>query len=111
MKKPTFILFFLVLLFTDKIFSQPYLDVVSFNCQTFASSYKENSRWKNKTDDYFLNFFLPKQFKNGNVLLVRLNGEMINSVITPDSSYTSKLYNVSLPLGFQILSKNKKWKT
>ena len=111
MKKSTYILFFLLLLLTDKIFSQPYLDVISFNCQTFSSSYKDTSKWKNKTDDYFLNFFLPKEFKNGNVLLVRLNGEMLNSTIVPDSSYTSKLYNVSLPLGFQFLSENKKWKT
>jgi len=36
---------------------------------------------------------------------------MISSTITPDSSYTSKLYSVSLPFGFQFVSKNKKWKT
>ncbi len=111
MKKITPFLFFLLILLTNKTFSQPYVDIVSFNCQTFSSVYKDNTNQKNKTDDYFLNFFLPKEFKNGNTLLIRLNSEMISSTITPDSSYTSKLYNVSLPLGFQFLSKNKKWKT
>lgn len=111
MKKNIPFLCFLLVLLTNKTFSQPYVDIVSFNCQTFSSTYKDNAKWKNKTDDYFLNFFLPKEFKNGNTLLIRLNSEMISSTFTPDSSYTSKLYNVSMPLGFQFLSKNKKWKT
>lgn len=111
MKKISPFLFFLLILLANKTFSQPYVDIVSFNCQSFSSIYKDNTNWKNKTDDYFLNFFLPKEFKNGNTLLIRLNSEMISSTITPDSSYTSKLYNVSMPLGWQFLSKNKKWKT
>jgi outer membrane receptor protein involved in Fe transport len=111
MKKITPFLCFMLVLLTNKTFSQPYVDIVSFNCQTFSSTYRDKTKWKNKTDDYFLNFFLPKEFKNGNTLLIRLNSEMISSTFTPDSSYTSKLYNVSMPLGFQFLSKNKKWKT
>lgn len=111
MKKTATFLFFLLTLLAFESFSQPYVDIVSFNCQTFSSTYKDNTKWKNKTDDYFFNFFLPKEFKNGNLFLVRLNSEMISSTIASDSSYTSKLYNVSLPLGFQFLSKNKKWKT
>lgn len=111
MKKYTFILFLLFGLFLNDSFSQPYVDILSFNCQTFSSAYQNNKALKNKTDDYFLNFFLPKEFKNGNTLMVRLNSEMLCSTISPDSSYTSKLFNVSLPLGFQFLSKNKKWKT
>ena len=111
MKKSTAILFFLFVLFANKTFSQPYVDIISFNCQTFSSTYKGNNKKENKTDDYFFNFFLPKQFKNGNTLLIRLNSEMMSSLITPDSSYTSKLYNISMPAGFQFLSKNEKWKT
>jgi len=111
MKKFTIVLFFLLALFANRSFAQPYVDVLSFNCQTFSSTYNDNTQWKNKTDDYFLNFFLPKKFKNGNVLLMRFSSEMLNSTITPDSSYTSKVYNFCLPLGFQFLSKNKKWKT
>lgn len=94
-----------------KLFAQPFADVVSFNYQTFSSAYKDSTKWKNKTDNYSLNFFLPKEFKNGNTLLIRLNSEMVNSTITPDSSYTSKVYAISLPVGFQFVSKNKKWKT
>ncbi len=111
MKKYRTILFLLLVLVANESFSQPYVDIVSFNCQTFSSTYKDNAKWKNKTDDYFLNFFLPKEFKNGNALLIRLNSEMMSSTITPDSSYTSKLYAVSLSIGFQFLSNSKKWKT
>lgn len=111
MKKYNFIFPIFFFLFVNKSFSQPFVDIVSFNCQTFSSTYKGNTDKKNKTDDYFLNFFLPKQFKNGNTLMIRLNSEMLSSTIIPDSSYTSKLYAVSLPAGIQLLSKNKKWKT
>ncbi len=104
-------LFILITFFASKIFSQPFVDVANFNYQTFSSTYKDSVKWRNKTDNYFLNFFLPKEFKNGNTLLVRLNSEMISSTITPDFSYTSKLYSISLPLGFQFVSTNKKWKT
>lgn len=105
-------LFFVILIFsTAKLLAQPYVDVLSFNCQTFSSPYKNNTAAKNKTDDYFLNLFLPKEFKNGNTLLVRLNSELISSTNTPDSAYTSKLYNVAMPLGFQFVSESKKWKT
>lgn len=91
--------------------AQPFADILSFNCQTFSSTYKDNTSRSNKTDDYFLNFFLPKEFKNGNTLLIRLNSELISSTLTPDSSYSSKLYSVSMPLGMQFVWKNKKWKT
>lgn len=111
MKKNSCILFILIALLSDTAFAQPFADVLSFNYQTFSSTYKDSTRWKNKTDNYFLNFFLPKEFKNGNTLLIRLNSEMISSAITSDSSYISNLYSVSLPFGFQFVSKNKKWKT
>lgn len=93
-------------------FAQPFADVLSANYQTFSSTYIDSAAGqKNKTDDYFLNFFLPKVFKNGNTLLIRLAGETINSTIYPDSSYSSRLSSVSLPLGFKFVSKNKKWET
>jgi len=111
MKKNSRKLFILAVLLSGKITAQPFADVLSFNYQTFSSTYKDNIKRKNKTDNYFLNFFLPKEFKNGNIFLIRLNNEMISSTITPDSSYTSKLYGISLPLGFQFVSENKKWKT
>jgi hypothetical protein len=99
-------------LLTFNSFSQPFADILSANCQTFTSSYSDSAiGQKNKTDDYFLNFFLPKVFKNGNTLLVRLNGETMNSTISSDSSYSRQLSAVSLPVGFKLVSKNKKWET
>lgn len=109
--KKLLVVLLLIIIVANKLFSQPFVDVVGFNYQTFSSTYKSNTAIKNKTDDYFLNLFVPKEFKNGNTLLIRLNSELLSSTITPDSSYTSKLYSVSLPLGMQFISKTKKWKT
>ena len=91
--------------------AQPFADILNFNYQTFSSDYKDSTQWKNKTDDYFLNLFLPKNFKNGNTLLIRLNSEMMNSTISPDSSYSNRLSSISMPLGMKFVSKNKKWET
>ncbi|MGZ4117788.1 MAG: hypothetical protein ACXVPY_09915 [Bacteroidia bacterium] len=110
MKKLQLVILFFIF-FSAKIIAQPFADILSFNSQTFSSSYKDNVHERNKTDDYFLNVFLPKEFKNGNTLLIRLNTEMLNATISPDSSYSSKLSSVSLPLGMKFVSKNKKWET
>lgn len=111
MKKyyPLLILFFVFV--TGKSFSQPFADVVSINYQTFSSIYQDSLKQKNKTDNYAFGFFLPKVFSNGNTLLIRLSGETINSTISPDSSYSSRLSSISLPLGFKFVSGNKKWET
>ncbi len=109
--KKHLIYFLFFSLFASASVAQPFADILNFNCQTFSSNYKNAPALKNKTDDYFLNFFIPKEFKNGNTLLLRLNSELVSSTLTPDSSYSSKLYSVSLPLGMQLVWKNKKWKT
>lgn len=36
---------------------------------------------------------------------------MINSAISPDSSYSSRLSGISLPVGMKLVTKNKKWET
>ncbi len=117
-----------------KTHAQPFVDVVNFSFQTFNADYLIDNnhyhytalppKWRNHTDNFFLNLFLPKEFKNGNTLLIRVNSEMINSTIDvpaynspvlpssyPAYSYTKQLQAVSMPLGFQFVSKNKKWKT
>ncbi|MCE3279157.1 MAG: hypothetical protein K0S44_1348 [Bacteroidetes bacterium] len=100
-----------IILSSVSSFSQPFADVLSANYQTFGSTHDSVPGQKNRTDDYFLNFFLPKVFKNGNTLLIRLNGETINSTIYPDSAYSYRLSSIALPVGFKFLSKNKKWET
>ena len=99
------------ILLSSKLVAQPFADILSFNCQTYSSTYKDSSHWKNRTDDYFLNFFLPKILKNGNTILIRLNTETMNATISPDSSYSSRLSGISMPLGMKFVSKNKKWET
>jgi hypothetical protein len=111
MKKQLLALLLLFVICSSKLVAQPFADILSFNYQTFSSTYKDSVHWKNKTDNYFLNFFLPKEFKNGHTLLVRLNTELLNSTITPDSSYSSQLASVSLPIGMKLVTKNKKWET
>jgi hypothetical protein len=96
-------------LLSNCITAQPFADIGTFNYQTFSSPYTDVDSKKNKTDDYVLNFFVPKEFKNGNVLLIRLNSEYIYSSIIPSSGYA--IASVSLPVGFQVVTKNKKWKT
>lgn len=88
--------------------AQPYTDIVNFNYQHFASDFKENTAVKNLTDDYNFNLFFPKEFKNGNVFLLRFNSEIIKSSIENNSS---SLSSFALPVGFQLVSKDKKWKT
>lgn len=103
------LLFFILILTTAKVFSQPYVDIMSFNYQNFSSQYTDSAQSKNKTGDYFVNLFIPKQYKNENVLLMGFNYEMLNSSIVSDSSYSSKLYYLTLPLGFRFTAKSKKW--
>lgn len=95
----------------SKAVSQPFVDIVNFNLQTFSANYADSSQWKNKTDNYFLNLFLPKNFKNGHTLLVRLNTEHLSSTISSDSAYSSQLSSISMPVGMKFLWKNKKWET
>jgi hypothetical protein len=107
--KMKFLVFFVVVCI--KLSAQPFADILNFNYQTFSANYQDSTHWKNKTDNYFLNLFLPKNFKNGNTLLIRLNSELINSTISPDSAYSNRLSSVSMPIGMKLVSKNKKWET
>jgi hypothetical protein len=91
-------------------FAQPHTDIASFTYQYFASNYKSDTSLKNQTNQYTLNVFLPKEFKNGNVFLLRINTEVLHSTVSNlDESAT--LSSVSLPIGMQFASKSKKWKT
>lgn len=112
MKRNLLCIFVLVSLFAGKLAAQPFADIISANYQMYSATYTDSAKGqKNYTDDAFFNFFLPKVFKNGNTLLVRLNGESMNATISPDSAYSYRLSSVSLPLGFKFVTKNKKWET
>jgi hypothetical protein len=101
----------LIILFSSLVFSQPYTDLVSFNYQQFSARYKENNSLQNQTENYNFNVLIPIEYKNGNAFLFRLNSEMLNSSVTNIDSLASKLTSVAIPVGFQLVSKNKKWKT
>ncbi len=88
-------------------FAQPFVDPANANSQIFNTTYKDSLHSKSKTIDDNLSIFFPKKFKNENVLLLRLSGELLESSI--EKSYYD-LYAFSIPFGFQFTSKNKKWK-
>ena len=92
-------------------FAQPYTDLASFTYQHFSSHYKSNPDLKNQTDNYILNLFYPKQFKNDNVFLVRINAELLHSSIDLEGSKSANVSSVAMPIGFQWVSESKKWKT
>ena len=92
-------------------FSQPFTDIINASAQSFSTHYRDSLKSKNYTNNYFLNVLFPKELKNGNVLLIRINAEWLNSYyINSSVSRTSDLYAVSVPMGMQFLSPNKKWK-
>ena len=92
-------------------FAQPYTDIASFTYQHFSSHYVDNPALKNQTDNYLLNLFYPKQFKNGNLFLLKVNAELLHSSINLEGNNTSNVSSVAMPIGFQWVSKSKKWKT
>lgn len=98
-------------LFTTIGFAQPYTDIASFTYQHFSSHYKNNPDLKNQTDNYLLNVLYPKQFKNGNVFLLRINAELLHSSVNLEGNNSSNVSSIAMPIGFQWVSKSKKWKT
>ncbi len=90
--------------------AQPFTEIVNLNYQYFASNYKDNSAFKNNTENYNLNLFYPKEYKSGNVLLIRLNTERIHSE-NLSANLSSNVTSFAFPVGFQLLSKNKKLKS
>jgi hypothetical protein len=110
MKKYFFVL--LISSFSISVFSQPFVDVLNLNMQYFGSTYKDSLRSSNLTQDNNLSAFIPIQFKNGNTFLLRSNGEyIISSISNKIGSSSTSLYALSMPIGFQFVSKNKKWKS
>ena len=97
-------------LFTTIGFAQPYTDIASFTYQHFSSNYKNSPDLKNQTDNYMLNLLYPKQFKNGNIFLLRINAELLQSSLN-DRNNCADISSIAMPIGFQWASKSKKWKT
>jgi hypothetical protein len=98
-----------IIFFFFKGNSQPFIDIANFNYQNFSAASKNNTSIKSTTDIYSLNLLFPKELKNGNALLFRMNGESIQSSI--NSLNTSKVSSLSIALGYQWYSENKKWKS
>jgi hypothetical protein len=104
----TFVVLFLL---SARLFAQPNIDLISFNAQYFSSDYSDSTKNKFLSQDYFLSIFLPVKFGHGHVFTLRLNAEqlMVSRTATNTSS-NYNLYSLGAPLGFQLQSKNEKWK-
>lgn len=98
----------LSLLTTTALFSQPFVDVLNYSSQFYKTTYKDSLHTLNHTNDNILNIFIPKQFRNGNVLIIRANAEQLRSTYGKSPGYISDLYSFSMPLGFQFVARAKK---
>lgn len=90
--------------------SQPFIDIANFNYQTFSAYQKNDTSLRSTTEIYSFNLFLPKEFKNGNAFLFRINGESIQYSIN-SLNVSSKVSSLSMVIGYQWYSENKKWKS
>lgn len=103
--------YFLLLLVSSIMFSQPYVDIATFNYQHFSAPYSINSGLRSTTNVYNLNLFFPKEFKNGNTFLFRLNNELIATQTNSNNYNSSSISSITALLGYQFTSKSKNWKT
>jgi len=98
-------------LFVATGFSQPFVDILNTSFQSLNTTYKDSSKLKNTTDNYFLNITLPIKIDSLNTVIVRFYGENLYSQTKIDTSYLSyNLTSALLPIGLQHETKNKKWK-
>ncbi|MBS1637518.1 MAG: hypothetical protein JST26_16505 [Bacteroidetes bacterium] len=110
-KQNTLLLFLLAVLVSLSTYAQPYVDPLNFNTQYYQTTYKDSVRGTSQNMIYNLNLFLPKEFKNGNTLIIRAGAENVHSQYSNGSyTYANNLYSLSMPIGMQLVSSNKKWK-
>ncbi len=91
--------------------AQPYTDITNFSYQYFSGVNRSNAAIDNTTEIYSLGMFLPKELKNGNTLLFRINTELIQATVSPRLAKTANVSSISFPIGYQWISENKKWKS
>lgn len=101
----------IALICLNSVVAQPYIEISSFNFQTFSAPYRDNLSIQNTTSIYALNLLLPKQLKNGNAILFRFNGESIHTAANSNLYASSTVSSVSAAFGYQWVSKNQQFKT
>lgn len=109
--KDTSVITLIILTCFNGIVAQPYVEISSFNVQTFSAPYRDDSSVEKTTSIYALNLLLPRQLKNGNVILFRLNSESIHSDTNSNLYDSSTVSSVSAAFGYQWVSKNQSFKT
>lgn len=101
-----------IFLFPVFLQAQPFVDPVNFNQQSFQSLSKDSLHILTQRLDNNLGIFFPKKFKNDNVFLFKVNAEWLRTTITENSVIAhADLFSYSMPVGFQFVSRNKKWKS
>lgn len=91
----------LLILLSFGVKAQYFVDILSFNRQTF------NTPNGPQTSNLFLNAFIPKVLENGNTFFVRAHYEKLD---LKNDSLSASYSSVTLPLGMQVQLKNPKVK-
>lgn len=92
---------FLFLVATVTGSAQYFVDIFSFNRQSF------NVPKGAQTNDLFVNAFIPNVLDNGNTFFVRAHFEKLDM---KKDSLSASYSSVTLPVGMQVQLKNPKWK-
>jgi hypothetical protein len=106
------VIFFSTLcVFLQKGVSQPFVDIINTSYQSLSTVYKDSSKTRNTTNNYFLNLTVPIKIDSQNTLIVRFYGENLYSAAKiSDASFSFNLSSALLPIGLQHETKSKKWK-
>lgn len=91
----------LLILLSFGVKAQYFVDILSFNRQTF------NTPNGPQTSNLFLNAFIPKVLENGNTFFVRAHYEKLD---LKNDSLSASYSSVTFPLGMQVQLKNPKVK-
>ncbi len=109
-KSKTFLAILLSLFFVEG-FSQPFVDVLNTSFQSLNTTYKDSSKIKNTSNNYFLNITLPIKLDSQNTVIVRFYGENLYSTAKIDTTiFSFNLTSALLPIGLQHETKSKKWR-
>lgn len=81
--------------------AQPFTDIAVFNAQQLQTVYSANTSQKNITSNYFAGILLPFKVDSNNTIIVRLNGEQLNTKNSAVPEVQGRLYALTIGIGLQ----------
>ncbi|MBI3511613.1 MAG: hypothetical protein HY064_13210 [Bacteroidetes bacterium] len=98
------------LFYAGCVSAQPYIDIVNFNSQAIYSTYKDSAASGFKAFDQNFGFFAPVNIDSNSTVLLKFTAEELSSTRLDCGVERNRLYSFALPAGYQLTSKNRKWK-